>query len=87
MVAVFGAIVVIFVARLVLPRGARGTVCMTDQHVKGAVNTVKGTVKEVAGKVTGDKKLETKGKVQKVQGKAQGVLGDVQDAVHKAGHG
>jgi outer membrane protein OmpA-like peptidoglycan-associated protein/outer membrane murein-binding lipoprotein Lpp len=36
---------------------------MTDQHVKGAVNTVKGTVNEGVGKLTGDKSQETKGKV------------------------
>ena len=59
---------------------------MTDQHVKGAVNTVKGTVNEGVGKLTGDKKLETKGKVQKVQGTAQDGLGDVQDALNKGGH-
>ena len=56
---------------------------MTDQHVKGAVDTVEGTGKEVVGKVTGDKKLEAKGKVQKVEGKVHGGLGDVQDAVRK----
>ena len=54
---------------------------MTDQHVKGAVNTVKGTVNEGVGKLTGDKKQETKGTVQKVEGKVQDKLGDVQDAV------
>lgn len=57
---------------------------MTDQHVKGAINSAKGTVKEGAGKLIGDRKLETKGKIQKVQGKAEDRLGDVQDAVRKA---
>jgi uncharacterized protein YjbJ (UPF0337 family) len=56
---------------------------MTDQHVKGAVNTVKGTVNEVVGKATGDKKREVKGTVRKVQGKAQDRQRDVQDAISK----
>ena len=59
---------------------------MTDQHVKGAVNTVKGTVNEGVGGLTGDTKLEAKGKVQKVQGKVQDGLDDVQDAVRKDRH-
>ena len=60
---------------------------MSDQHVKGTVNTVKGTVNEGVGGLTGDKKLETKGKVQKVEGTVQEGLGDVEDAVRKAaGH-
>ena len=82
-VAVFGAIVVIFVARLFMGRGSRPDRLMADQHAKGAVSTVKGTVNEGVGKLTGDKKLETKGKVQKVQGKAQDGLGDVQDAAQQ----
>ena len=56
---------------------------MTDQHVKGAVNTVKGTDNEGVGKLTGDQSQEAKGKVQKVEGKVQDKLGDVQDAVRK----
>ena len=59
---------------------------MTDQHVKGAVNTVKGTANEGVGKLTGHTKLEAKGKVQKVQGKVQDGLGDVHDAVRKDSH-
>ena len=59
---------------------------MTDQHVKGAVNTVKGTVNEGVGGLTGDTRLEAKGKVQKVQGKVQDKLGDVQAAVRKDKH-
>ncbi len=57
---------------------------MTDQHVKGAADTVEGTVKEVAGKVTGDRTLEAKGKIQKVEGKLHEGVGDAQDAIHKA---
>lgn len=56
---------------------------MTDQHVKGAINSTEGQIKEGVGKLTGDKELEAKGDAQQLQGKGQEGLGDAQDAVRK----
>ena len=70
LVAVFGAVVVIFVARLFhVARREQGRL-MADQHVKGAVSTAKGTVKEVAGKV--DRRQGARGEGQGPEGPGQG---------------
>lgn len=56
---------------------------MTDQHVKGIVNTTRGKVEEELGKLSGDKLETTLGEARQAQGHAQKGLGDVQDLARR----
>lgn len=57
------------------------TTSMTNEHVKGVLNTTRGKVEEGLGKVTRNKGQQVRGNARQAQGHAQQVLGDVEDAL------